>query len=268
MNELDRLRRGAHGPWLLAGALSTALALFAVACISVTRHVSAPQVSSEASAALEEARTWARSNEPAARERSRAAVQRAIALAPDWIGPRRVYDEMRRDDLLGIEALAEHRAALEKNPDDPVELYLAGRLEGSLGYDRFLRAAQVAPNLAWSQHGLGFISAEHHDWALAVRHAELALSLARDPWERSYFTATLARYLVGGEKLRPALAVLEALTVTETIRRLVIKRASAAVIKNQAMNEGMKTLRKVGIEKALEGITTLEEVWRVTAEDQ
>ena len=63
-------------------------------------------------------------------------------------------------------------------------------------------------------------------------------------------------------------AIIEALTVTETIRRLVIKRASAAVIKNQAMNEGMKTLRAVGIEKALEGITTLEEVWRVTAEDQ
>jgi type II secretion system protein E len=63
-------------------------------------------------------------------------------------------------------------------------------------------------------------------------------------------------------------AVIEALTVTETIRRLVIKRASAAVIKNQAMSEGMKTLRMVGIEKALEGITTLEEVWRVTADDQ
>jgi type IV pilus assembly protein PilB len=63
-------------------------------------------------------------------------------------------------------------------------------------------------------------------------------------------------------------AIIEALTVTETIRRLVIKRASAAVIKNQAMNEGMKTLRMVGIEKALEGVTTLEEVWRVTAEDQ
>jgi type IV pilus assembly protein PilB len=48
---------------------------------------------------------------------------------------------------------------------------------------------------------------------------------------------------------------------------LIIKRASAAVIKNQAVTEGMKTLRQVGIEKALEGGTTLEEVWRVTAED-
>jgi type IV pilus assembly protein PilB len=62
-------------------------------------------------------------------------------------------------------------------------------------------------------------------------------------------------------------AIIEALTITESIRRLVIKRASAAVIKNHAITEGMKTLRMVGIEKALEGITTLEEIWRVTAED-
>ncbi len=61
--------------------------------------------------------------------------------------------------------------------------------------------------------------------------------------------------------------VLEVLPVSETIRRLVIKRASAAVIKNQAISEGMKSLRMVGIEKAREGITTLEEVLRVTSED-
>jgi type IV pilus assembly protein PilB len=62
-------------------------------------------------------------------------------------------------------------------------------------------------------------------------------------------------------------AVIEVLPVSETIRRLVIKRASAAVIKNQAISEGMKTLRMVGIDKAKEGITTLEEILRVTAED-
>jgi type II secretory ATPase GspE/PulE/Tfp pilus assembly ATPase PilB-like protein len=62
-------------------------------------------------------------------------------------------------------------------------------------------------------------------------------------------------------------AVIEVLPVSETIRRLIIKRASAAVIKNQAVAEGMKTLRMVGIDKAREGITTLEEVLRVTAED-
>jgi type IV pilus assembly protein PilB len=62
-------------------------------------------------------------------------------------------------------------------------------------------------------------------------------------------------------------AILEVLPVSESIRRLIIKRASAAVIKSQAAAEGMKTLRVVGIEKAREGITTLEEIYRVTAED-
>jgi len=62
-------------------------------------------------------------------------------------------------------------------------------------------------------------------------------------------------------------AILEVLPVTESIRRLIIKRASAAVLKNQAVSEGMKTLRQAGIDKAYEGVTTLEEVWRLTAED-
>jgi type IV pilus assembly protein PilB len=61
--------------------------------------------------------------------------------------------------------------------------------------------------------------------------------------------------------------ILEVLPVSESIRRLIIKRASAAVVKNQAISEGMKSLRMVGIDKAKEGITTLEEVLRITSED-
>jgi len=61
--------------------------------------------------------------------------------------------------------------------------------------------------------------------------------------------------------------IIEVLPVSEAIRRLIIKRATASVIKNQAISEGMKTLRMVGIEKAREGVTTLEEVYRVTSED-
>ena len=62
-------------------------------------------------------------------------------------------------------------------------------------------------------------------------------------------------------------AILEILPITESIRRLIVKRASASVIKNPAVQEGMKTLRMAGIDKAREGITTLEEVLRVTSED-
>ncbi len=61
--------------------------------------------------------------------------------------------------------------------------------------------------------------------------------------------------------------ILEVLPVSEAVRRLIIKRASATVIKNQAVSEGMKTLRMIGIAKAKEGVTTLEEVLRVTSED-
>jgi len=64
------------------------------------------------------------------------------------------------------------------------------------------------------------------------------------------------------------IAIIEALPVSEPVRRLIIKRASSAVIKNQAVTEGMKTLRMAGVDKAIEGVTTLEEVWRVTAEDR
>ena len=88
---------------------------------------------------------------------------------------------------------------------------------------------------------------------------------------------TMVRSVVATGKIEPmtkveikskANGIIEALPVTEAIRRLVIKRASAAVIKTQAVTEGMKTLRMAGIDKALEGATTLEEVWRVTAEDR
>ena len=62
-------------------------------------------------------------------------------------------------------------------------------------------------------------------------------------------------------------AIIEVLPISEAIRRLIIKRAAGSVIKNQAISEGMRTLRMVGIDKAKEGITTLEEIYRVTAED-
>ncbi len=59
----------------------------------------------------------------------------------------------------------------------------------------------------------------------------------------------------------------EVLSITEEIRRLAIKRASGSVIKEAAMKDGMRTLRDDGAHKLLSGMTTLEEVMRVTAEE-
>jgi len=61
--------------------------------------------------------------------------------------------------------------------------------------------------------------------------------------------------------------IYELLVVTEALRDLVTSRQSAGVIRRKATEEGLKSLRDDGIRKVLEGVTTLDEVMRVTQED-
>ncbi len=60
--------------------------------------------------------------------------------------------------------------------------------------------------------------------------------------------------------------IFEILPVTDEIRPLVIAHASASEIKQQALEHGMKTLREDGWDKVLAGITTIDEILRVTEE--
>ena len=61
------------------------------------------------------------------------------------------------------------------------------------------------------------------------------------------------------------MAIIEAMTVTDEIRKMVIQRASAHEISKVAIALGMKTLRMVALEKAREGISTLEQTLIITA---
>lgn len=61
--------------------------------------------------------------------------------------------------------------------------------------------------------------------------------------------------------------IFELLTVDNGIRQLISEKADAPGIKNLAVAKGMKTLLGDGLEKALSGTTTLEEVLRVTQQD-
>lgn len=63
------------------------------------------------------------------------------------------------------------------------------------------------------------------------------------------------------------LGLLEVLVLSPKIREFIMSSSQEHIIKQQARAEGMKTLREVGLEAALEGITSLEEVMRVTAPD-
>jgi type II secretory ATPase GspE/PulE/Tfp pilus assembly ATPase PilB-like protein len=64
------------------------------------------------------------------------------------------------------------------------------------------------------------------------------------------------------------LAITEVLLVSPKIRDLILMQPQEQFIKRQARIEGMKTLREEGLEIALKGLTTLEEVLRVTAADE
>jgi len=62
--------------------------------------------------------------------------------------------------------------------------------------------------------------------------------------------------------------IFEVLTVNDAIRPLIIGRESSNVIKQAAIKQGMRTLREDGWVKVKNGVTTIEEVLRVTEEDE
>ncbi|MGZ4991263.1 MAG: type II secretion system ATPase GspE [Methylobacter sp.] len=70
----------------------------------------------------------------------------------------------------------------------------------------------------------------------------------------------------GGLGYRGRLAIIEFLQMTDPLRKLIMAHEEAGAIQKLAIEEGMTTMYENGLVKALQGITTLEEVLRVTSE--
>ncbi len=66
-----------------------------------------------------------------------------------------------------------------------------------------------------------------------------------------------------GTGYKGRIGVYEVMSVSETIERLAVEKATAEQIKKVALEEGMRTLRMDGFEKVRMGITSIEEVLRV-----
>jgi type IV pilus assembly protein PilB len=60
------------------------------------------------------------------------------------------------------------------------------------------------------------------------------------------------------------LGLYEVMALSEEIRAMCVDRASSAVIRDKAVEQGMRLLRNDGLEKVRLGLTSLEEVTRVT----
>ncbi|MDP1538940.1 MAG: GspE/PulE family protein [bacterium] len=62
------------------------------------------------------------------------------------------------------------------------------------------------------------------------------------------------------------IGIYEVLSVTESIKEMIIKEADADQVQKQAQKEGMRTMIEDGFVKAAQGITSIEEVLRVVVE--
>jgi type IV pilus assembly protein PilB len=66
--------------------------------------------------------------------------------------------------------------------------------------------------------------------------------------------------------LKGRLAIYEVMPVTPEIRELMVGNATTTELCKAARDQGMRTLREAGLAKVIEGVTTIEEVLRVTSE--
>ena len=71
-----------------------------------------------------------------------------------------------------------------------------------------------------------------------------------------------------GSGFKGRTGIYEILTVDDHIRPLIIDRSASSGIKREAMRHGLHTLRDDGWRKVLDGVTTVEEILRVSEEDE
>jgi len=71
----------------------------------------------------------------------------------------------------------------------------------------------------------------------------------------------------GGTGYRGRIALYEVMPLTDRLRDMVLQGCSTSELKEEMARAGIWSLRRSGMEKAMVGVTTLEEVRRVTAAD-
>jgi type IV pilus assembly protein PilB len=71
-----------------------------------------------------------------------------------------------------------------------------------------------------------------------------------------------------GVGFRGRTGIYEVILLTQNLKDLIADEASESVLRRAAASQGMKSLLEAGIEKVLQGITTMDELLRVTCTDQ
>ena len=96
---------------------------------------------------------------------------------------------------------------------------------------------------------------------------ELLSKIGLDPQKKYEFFQGKGCKTCRSTGYKGRMGIFELLAVDNAIQELVLRKATAGEIKQLAIQHGMKTLRDDGIQKVLEGKTTIDEVIRVTQLD-
>ena len=116
---------------------------------------------------------------------------------------------------------------------------------------------------------------------LAQRLARKVCGLCKEPYEIDEDTLTVSGHVSTGvgrltvykgkgcEKcnftgMKGRVALYEVMPISEALRDMILKSAPTAELRRVAQEQGMKTLRQAGLRKVIEGVTTVEEILRVT----
>lgn len=101
------------------------------------------------------------------------------------------------------------------------------------------------------------------DFQAALNHLAKQGSITKKDWSNLRFYRGKGCDRCGGSGYRGRIGIYEVLEIDDRIRELISARKDASVISQAAMAGGMKTMLEDGIEKALEGQTSIDEVLRV-----
>tara|TARA_B100000959_G_C14677609_1_gene499216 strand:- start:344 stop:625 length:282 start_codon:yes stop_codon:yes gene_type:complete len=71
----------------------------------------------------------------------------------------------------------------------------------------------------------------------------------------------------GGVGFRGRKGIFEIFTVSEEMEEMIYRNSTLVDLRNKAREMGMRNMREDGIRKVIAGITTLEEIMRVTVEE-
>jgi len=135
----------------------------------------------------------------------------------------------------------------------------------NMGVEPFLVASSV--NLVMAQRLVRLLCKDCKEPVQITEQALLDIGVPQDEVASMQCYRGAGCASCGGTGYKGRIAIYEVMPMTDAIRDAVLAGASGAEIKRVAIEEGMSTLRRGGLNKVKAGLTSIDEVLRITMPD-